>query len=59
MIYPDILYIIEGRTYESTPDNERQIFAEMKANHKPESVVVCRDFETGEILDELKLNELL
>ena len=56
---PDILYIIEGRTYESAPETERQIFAEMKANHEPESVVVCRDFKTGEILDELNLNELL
>jgi hypothetical protein len=53
-----IRYEVEGQVYKSTPDTEQQRFREMKANHRPDSIVKCIDSD-GSVLDELRLDELI
>ena len=59
MKHPDhITFEIEGRTYQSWPKVEQRRKRLMFANHKPDSIVKCYDFDTKELLDELPLNVL-
>ncbi len=53
-----IIFEVEGRIYKSWPEIEQQIFREMRANHKPESIVKCWEWYYFELLDELTLEDL-
>ena len=58
MKHKSIRYEVEGQVYKSTPENEQSIFRLMKKLHKPESIVIVREWD-GRVLDELPLNALI
>ncbi len=59
MKHPDFIkFEINGQSYTSYPAIEQQIKRLMFAVHGSNAIVVCRDYDTNEVLDELKLSEL-
>lgn len=53
-----IRFEIEGITYYSWPSIEQSIKKTMFRCHPADSIVKCMDFDSGELLDELRLDEL-
>ena len=53
-----IIFYIEGRRYISYPEVEQRRKRLMFANHLPDAIVECYDYDSGELLDELPLNVL-